>query len=734
MSRTDKKIEKFFTYIVYICGFLLFLEWLYFPINEVVEISYMPIFILFGGFCLLLSMLRVKWWVSALLKGIGIVLIIDKIYLKQFFLSRDWWKIIYNEITFNWSVFLDSSWYNFSSLFRTVLFMIIIWMINFIIYYLFVYIKRPFIFVVFTFIYIGVFDAFTVYDAKHAVIRTFIVGFIVIGIANFMKVNQREVLRIPNFKKGFILLAPIIGIVLFSAVVGYASPKFAPQWEDPFKLVTEITGIHVKGQGPSKTGYGDGDSNLGGSFLFDHTPVFQAITKEKQYWRIESKDVYTGKGWEKSSSGDFIKFTGQSNVGKDVEVVPSEAKVEFYENKGLPKLVYPYGIREVHSEESPVIFTDEITEEIIAHVNGKQKALHRYSVNFDEPQYPINKLNNSEAKVDLNEIEDRYLQLPEQLPERIHHLALEITSEYDNYYHKVVAIENYFNENGFVYETEDVPYPQGNQDYVDQFLFETKKGYCDNFSTSMVVMLRTLDIPARWVKGFSSGEKVDEVTIDGDIENVYEVTNANAHSWVEVYFPEYGWVPFEPTKGFSNPTQFYTDEDVNDEEEMDESINISPEIPELHDPDAPEIDDDLKEVEVGESNEQLTINKFFSKQQVYYIGICLLGFILVTLIMYYRYRFYFQARFIELQWRLRKDGKGFQEAYLHILERLKYHGIDKEPNVTLREFAEQIDWQYGLKSMVLLTNEYERLLYRDEIERHNQEKMIALWKDVIDEF
>src|SRR5690625_4460312 len=148
----------------------------------------------------------------------------------------------------------------------------------------------------------------------------------------------------------------------------------------------------------------------------------------------------------------------------------------------------------------------------------------------------------------------------------------------------------------------------------------------------MVVMLRTLDMPARWVKGFSSGEKVDEVTIDGDIENVYEVTNANAHSWVEVYFPEYGWVPFEPTKGFSNPTQFYTDEDVNDEEEMDESINNSPEIPELHDPDAPEIDDDLKEVEVGESNEQLTTNKFFSKQQDYYIGICLLGFILLRLL------------------------------------------------------------------------------------------------------
>ena len=55
----------------------------------------------------------------------------------------------------------------------------------------------------------------------------------------------------------------------------------------------------------------------------------------------------------------------------------------------------------------------------------------------------------------------------------------------------------------------------------------------------MVVMLRTLDIPARWVKGFTSGEKkAEQVSRADDIYNVYEVTNKNAHSWVEVYFPE----------------------------------------------------------------------------------------------------------------------------------------------------------------------------------------------------
>src|SRR5699024_6506512 len=112
------------------------------------------------------------------------------------------------------------------------------------------------------------------------------------------------------------------------------------------------------------------------------------------------------------------------------------------------------------------------------------------------------------------------------------------------------AIESYFASNGFVYETENVAVPSEQEDYVDQFLFDTRAGYCDNYSSSMVVLLRTLDIPARWVKGFTSGEQISS-SLD-DTEEVYEVTNANAHSWVEVYFSDVGWVPFEPTKGFSN--------------------------------------------------------------------------------------------------------------------------------------------------------------------------------------
>ena len=106
------------------------------------------------------------------------------------------------------------------------------------------------------------------------------------------------------------------------------------------------------------------------------------------------------------------------------------------------------------------------------------------------------------------------------------------------------------------------------EDYVDQFLFDTKRGYCDNFSTSMVVMLRSIGIPARWVKGFAPGEMSEMMTG----ESVYQITNNEAHSWVEAYMPGIGWMPFEPTIGFSGPDSI--DYDI----EMDLS---DPEVPEM---------------------------------------------------------------------------------------------------------------------------------------------------------
>src|SRR5690625_7425419 len=121
----------------------------------------------------------------------------------------------------------------------------------------------------------------------------------------------------------------------------------------------------------------------------------------------------------------------------------------------------------------------------------------------------------------------------------------------------------------------------------------------------MVVMLRSIDIPARWAKGFTSGEKIATDINEADSLGcvVYEVTISHAHSFVEVYFPEVGWVPFEPTQGFDNLADFEENDDPKEEEDSEPEEEL--EAPESEDteertPDElTENEEDLIEAETG---------------------------------------------------------------------------------------------------------------------------------------
>jgi hypothetical protein len=136
-----------------------------------------------------------------------------------------------------------------------------------------------------------------------------------------------------------------------------------------------------------------------------------------------------------------------------------------------------------------------------------------------------------------DEIRTKYLQLPSTLPARVRQLAQDLTQSQPNAYDKAKEIEEYLR--AYPYDLE-VPAPPEGQDVADYFLFDLKRGYCDYYATAMVVLARASGIPARFVSGYSSGYY--------DAENArYVVREMNAHSWVEVYFPEIGWVEFEPT-------------------------------------------------------------------------------------------------------------------------------------------------------------------------------------------
>jgi protein-glutamine gamma-glutamyltransferase len=129
-----------------------------------------------------------------------------------------------------------------------------------------------------------------------------------------------------------------------------------------------------------------------------------------------------------------------------------------------------------------------------------------------------------------------YLQLP-RLDPRVRDLARRITANSSSNYARARAIESYLKSNyGYTLQLPGATTP----DQVAYFLFERKKGHCEYFATSMAIMLRTLNIPARVVNGFRGGEY-------NDVTGNYIVRESDAHSWVEVYFPEFGWMTFDPT-------------------------------------------------------------------------------------------------------------------------------------------------------------------------------------------
>ena len=130
-----------------------------------------------------------------------------------------------------------------------------------------------------------------------------------------------------------------------------------------------------------------------------------------------------------------------------------------------------------------------------------------------------------------------YLRLPDEVPERVRNLAVLLTVHQPSPYDQVMAIQAYLRQ--FPYSLQ-VPAAPANRDVADYFLFDLRKGYCDYFATTMVVLVRLAGIPARLVTGFSSG------TYDTKTGQ-FVIVQANAHSWVEVYFPGIGWVEFEPT-------------------------------------------------------------------------------------------------------------------------------------------------------------------------------------------
>ncbi len=159
----------------------------------------------------------------------------------------------------------------------------------------------------------------------------------------------------------------------------------------------------------------------------------------------------------------------------------------------------------------------------------------RYEGVSNSPMVPPAVLRNASSQYP-EFIRGMYLQLP-QLDPRVKSLAEQVTSSSKNDYDKAANIERYL-KTRYAY-TLDLRGPKVD-DPLANFLFVRRSGNCEYFAAAMTVMLRTLGIPARYVGGFLPGEYND---LGGD----FIVRSSDAHTWVEVYFPAYGWITFDPT-------------------------------------------------------------------------------------------------------------------------------------------------------------------------------------------
>jgi len=258
--------------------------------------------------------------------------------------------------------------------------------------------------------------------------------------------------------------------------------------------------------------------------------VMTVRSERSRYWRAVAYDFYTGAGW-RVTEGDRVDkvvppTSGREKLEATFEVEAPHANLLFAPNEPV-RADIPYqfqgGLDRSYSTSFRALnrFQAAGTYTVTSYISTASKATLRKATTV----YP-------------DALKQRYLQLPSTLPQRVRDLAQRVAGPQPTPYDKAEAIESYLRER-YRYTT-NVKSPPAGRDPVDYFLFDLKEDFCEYFASAMVVMLREVGVPARLIEGFTAG------AYDPGLDR-YVVHEQNAHAWVEAYFPQYGWIEFEPT-------------------------------------------------------------------------------------------------------------------------------------------------------------------------------------------
>jgi transglutaminase-like putative cysteine protease len=276
------------------------------------------------------------------------------------------------------------------------------------------------------------------------------------------------------------------------------------------------------------------------------------IGYDRLYWRGIALTTFDGKRW---STADNIAQTMQPNMDGWIYTPEAAQKTD---SPG-PGILYTVYLEPLATD---ALFVPGKVISLRGNFNGESTnslALMRHTYllrdatgsflnpfhNYSAIRYagfsrlpPFNAAKLRSTTTDYSkEITSTYLQVPADLDRRIPELAKQVTKNSRTAFDKTITIESYL-RNRYSYTLNLTGKP--GDDPLAHFLFETRAGHCEYFASAMAILLRTLGIPTREVNGFLPGEYND---LGGD----YIVRASDAHSWVEVYFPDAGWQVFDPT-------------------------------------------------------------------------------------------------------------------------------------------------------------------------------------------
>ncbi len=271
--------------------------------------------------------------------------------------------------------------------------------------------------------------------------------------------------------------------------------------------------------------------------------VMKVRSDYRAYWRSTAFDRFLGNGWENTEEEYEEVFSSSLPLSVGYPGEPPRYSTRsvvqtFFIEQELPNTLFaaylprdvffPTQVLKVDSMMTvltPLTLDPGLIYTVISEVSNVTPELLREAGDMYPPG-----------------LAERFLQLPDMSPE-VARLAERVAGPESNNYDKVQALSAYLKAK-YPYDL-NCPRQADDENTVEFFLFRERRGYCEHFATALAVMCRSLGIPARVAVGYDTGDF-------NALTGYFEVSSRDAHAWVEVYFPVFGWISFEATPGWSD--------------------------------------------------------------------------------------------------------------------------------------------------------------------------------------